>query len=95
MKSWKNEFRRDSNRLEDGDRTMFFRIVWFFHRWWRFCRENDLLENESDEKVENKCVARNLIFTMDVFMFNLVLNSTDEYHEHKKPKELSQTVAIY
>ena len=29
MKSLKNEFRRDSNRLEDGDRTIFFRIVWY------------------------------------------------------------------
>lgn len=92
MKSWKNEFRRDSNRLEDGDRTMFFKIVWFFHRWWRVCRENSL-EEMSEKK--DKSVAQNLIFTMDVFMFNLVLNSTDEYHEHKKPAELTQTVALY
>jgi timeless len=93
MKSWKNEFRRDSNRLEDGDRTMFFKIVWFFHKWWRVCRENGL-EGKS-EATDDKSVAQNLIFTMDVFMFNLVLNSTDEYHEHKKPAELAQTVALY
>ena len=24
------EFQRDSNQLEDGDRSMFFRIVFFF-----------------------------------------------------------------
>ena len=95
MKSWKNEFRRDSNRLEDGDRTMFFKIVWFFHRWWRVCKENGLKGKDDDENKESKSVAQNLIFTMDVFMFNLVLNSTDEYHEHKKPAKLAQTVALY
>lgn len=95
MKSWKNEFRRDSNRLEDGDRTMFFKIVWFFHRWWRVSKENGLKEKDNDESKDSKSVAQNLIFTMDVFMFNLVLNSTDEYHEHKKPEKLAQTVALY
>lgn len=98
MKSWKNEFRRDSNRLEDGDRTMFFKIVWFFHRWWRVSRQNGLEksgETSDTEKNTDKSMAQNLIFTMDVFMFNLVLNATDEYHEHKKPLELAQTVALY
>lgn len=96
MKSWKSEFRRDSNRLEDGDRTMFFRIVWFFHRWSRVGRESgSSAEEKSVESKDGKSIAQNLIFTMDVFMFNLVLNSTDEYHEHKKPAELAQTVALY
>lgn len=39
--------------------------------------------------------AQNLIFTMDVFVFNLVLNSTDEFFEHKKPAALAQTVQLY
>ena len=97
MKSWKNEFRRDSNRLEDGDRTMFFKIVWFFHRWWRVSRQNGLKKSAEieEEKKVDESMAQNLIFTMDVFMFNLVLNATDEYHEHKKPLELAQTVALY
>ncbi len=121
MKSLKNEFRRESNRLEEGDRTMFFRIVWFFHQWWRVGREqqkkkNALEKNETKkeigEKSEEEVVgggvkdaddelssgdssAHNLIFTMDVFMFNLVLNSTDEFYEHKKPAALAQTVALY
>ena len=105
MKSLKNEFRRDSNRLEDGDRTMFFRIVWFFHQWWRVSRkENGDTKKKNDggvnkngvEKDEKsaKSSAQNLIFTMDVFMFNLVFNSTDEFFEHKKPAELAQTVAL-
>lgn len=111
MKSLKNEFRRDSNRLEDGDRTIFFRIVWFFHQWWRISREQKgesdhayLLSagaksNENLEDAENEPVGEssthNMIFTMDVFMFNLVLNSTDEFFEHKKPAALAQTVALY
>lgn len=92
MKSLKNEFRRDSNRLEDGDRTLFFRIVWFFHQWFRVSRRN---ASEKKEGVEEESSAQNLIFTMDVFMFNLVLNSTDEFFEHKKPAELAQTVSLY
>lgn len=110
MKSLKNEFRRDSNRLEDGDRTMFFRIVWFFHQWWRISREQkgelttkDLRSvgatNGDHEDAETESVGEssthNIIFTMDVFMFNLVLNSTDEFFEHKKPAALAQSVALY
>lgn len=92
MKSLKNEFRRDSNRLEDGDRTLFFRIVWFFHQWFRVSRRNALEKKKGSEEGPS---AQNLIFTMDVFMFNLVLNSTDEFFEHKKPAELAQTVSLY
>lgn len=92
MKSLKNEFRRDSNRLEDGDRTLFFRIVWFFHQWFRVSRSNALTKKKGSVKESS---AQNLIFTMDVFMFNLVLNSTDEFFEHKKPAELAQTVSLY
>lgn len=92
MKSLKNEFRRDSNRLEDGDRTMFFRIVWFFHQWFRVSRRN---ASEKNKGADEESSAQNLIFTMDVFMFNLVLNSTDEFFEHKKPAELAQTVSLY
>ena len=32
---------------------------------------------------------------MDVYMFNLIFKSTDEFHEHKKPSALTQTVALY
>lgn len=92
MKSLKNEFRRDSNRLEDGDRTMFFRIVWFFHQWFRVSRRNTVSKKSVED---DESSAQNLIFTMDVFMFNLVLNSTDEFFEHKKPAELAQTVSLY
>merc|ERR1711982_287583 len=35
MKCLKNEFRRDSGRLEEEDKIMFFQIVWFFSQWWR------------------------------------------------------------
>lgn len=118
MKSLKNEFRRESARLEDGDKAAFFRIIWFFHQWWRVGKERRREDAttgkgkvgtvDADGSGEGKkemqritassttdCVTQNLIFTMDVFMFNLVLNSTDEYFEHKKPAALAQTVALY
>ncbi|KAL7554423.1 hypothetical protein ACHAWF_018401 [Thalassiosira exigua] len=103
-KSLKNEFRRESGRLEDGDRAAFFRIVWFFSQWWRVSREQ---EREAEGRTLKKPSegrkpsagepgsAQNLIFTMDVFMFNLVLKSTDDFIEHKKPAALAQSVALY
>lgn len=116
MKNLKDEFRKESHRLEDGDRTLFFRIVWFFHQWWRVRRENDPEAKKKKEKPEKEVKGKkagdgagvedesvdggssatnNIIFTMDVFMFNLVTNSTDEFFEHKKPAALAQTVALY
>ena len=81
MKSLKNEFRRDSHRLESGDKVVFFRIVWFFCQWWRLARPDKSLGQ--------------LIFTMDVFTFNLVLSSTDADHQRKHHSRLAQSVALY
>ena len=80
MKSIKNEFRRDSVRLEEGDTVVFFRIVWFFSQWWRVCRKEGL---------------GHLIFTMDVFSFKLVLSAMDSFVQHKKYPQLAQTTALY
>mmetsp|Transcript_69452 Transcript_69452/g.104791 ORF Transcript_69452/g.104791 Transcript_69452/m.104791 type:complete len:913 (-) Transcript_69452:53-2791(-) len=81
MKSLKNEFRRDSARLEDEDKVVFFRIVWFLNQWWR-----------SSEK--RTCLGQ-LVFTMDVFSFTLVLNATDHFYQHKQYDRLAQAVALY
>ena len=81
MKSLKNEFRRDSHRLEAGDKVVFFRIIWFFSQWWRFSRKKRTLGQ--------------LIFTMDVFTFKLVLSSTDTFYQHKNYARLAQAVALY
>lgn len=81
MKSLKNEFRRDSVRLEESDKVVFFRLVWFFSQWWRLSRRTKTLGQ--------------VIFTMDVFTFNLVLNATDTFHQHKKQARLAQAVALY
>eukprot|EP00980_Cylindrotheca_fusiformis_P017599 scaffold5517_cov135-Cylindrotheca_fusiformis.AAC.29 len=81
MKSLKNEFRRDSVRLEVGDKVIFFRLIWFFCQWSRMSRRN-------------KSIGQ-LIFTMDVFTFNLVLNATDTFYQHKKHAGLAQAVALY
>ena len=80
MKSLKNEFRRDSVRLEESDKVLFFRLVWFLGQWWRPSKKKDLGP---------------LIFTMDVFSFNLVLNAMDHYVERKQPEPLAQAVALY
>jgi len=102
MKSLKNEFRRDSSRLETGDRIMLFRIVWFFTQWWRVAQEQQNKAMLSGKKLlteeefpSDGTAANKLVFTMDVYMFNLIFKSTDEFHEHKKPSALTQTVALY
>jgi len=92
MKSLKNEFRRESNRLEEEDKVIFFRIIWFFSQWWRVTMsESNCTKSQSMLK---KSVGQ-LIFTMDVFTFNLVLVSGDFYLEHKKYKNLAQVVSLY
>ena len=83
MKSLKNEFRRDSVRLEESDKVIFFRIVWFFCQWRRLSRRKT---NEG---------LGQLIFTMDVFAFNLVLNATDTFYQHKNYTRQAQAVALY
>jgi len=99
MKSLKDEFRRETAKLEDGDRSIFFRIIWFFHQWWRVGRErgkeDGVIEKSNGPESTSDGSVQNLLFTMDVFMFNLVLNSTDECFEHKKLGALAQTVALY
>lgn len=88
MKSLKNEFRRDSVRLEGGDKVVLFRIIWFFSQWWRVTGRKESPSND-------KTALGQLIFTMDVFTFNLVLNATDFYQQHKKYLQLAQAVALY
>ena len=87
MKSIKNEFRRDSSRLEEGDKVVFFRIVWFFSQWWRVAGRKAHAHSSN--------ALGQLIFTMDVFTFNLVLNATDTFQQHKKYMQLGQSVALY
>ena len=92
MKSLKNEFRRDSVRLEEGDKVIFFRIVWFFFQWWRTYR---LEGGGKVAETDDKSAVGQLIFTMDVFTFNLVFTSTDVFYDRKKHPDLMQTVALY
>jgi timeless len=84
MKSLKNEFRRDSNRLEDGDLRIFFRIIWFFCQWWRVGLKDSSFDGIGP-----------LIVTMDIFMFKRVVKATDHYYDHKKFFDLAQAVALY
>ena len=100
MKSLKNEFRRDSVRLEDGDKAIFFRIVWFFYQWWRLSQmeAGDGMTRGIDAAMqgeEKKSAVGQLIFTMDVFTFNLVFTSTETFFQHKKHPDLMQAVALY
>ncbi len=91
MKSLKNEFRRDSVRLEDNDRVVFFHIVWFFSQWWRSGGRKSITTNSSDSTKE---VLGQLIFTLDIFTFNMVFNAIDTFHQHKKHRRMVPTVAL-
>jgi timeless len=79
LKSWKNEFRRDSVRLQQDDLVVLMRIVWFFMLWRRVKGKNELGP---------------LLFTMDLFTFNLVLTATDTYTERKKWSALATAIAL-
>jgi len=88
MKSLKNEFRRDSVRLEEGDKVVFFRIVWFLNQWWRVSGKKQL-------SASNTTILGQIIFSMDLFMFNLVLNAIDDFVENKKNAQLAGAVALF
>ncbi|KAL3910148.1 MAG: hypothetical protein SGILL_007808 [Bacillariaceae sp.] len=90
MKSIKNEFRRDSVRLEESDKVVFFKLVWFFAQWWR-----SSYSTRSRSAQDSKEVIGRLIITMDVFTFNLVTTAVETFFVHKKYTRLAQTVALY
>ena len=91
-KCLKNEFRRDSVRLEDGDRVVFFRVVWFFKQWWRAGGRKSMSTTAGEDQGGSN--LGQLIFTMDLFTFKLVLNATDTFQQHKKYARLAQSVAL-
>ena len=91
MKSIKNEFRRDSQRLEEKDKIVFFKLVWFFAQWSR----NSQTSSRRSGKDDTKETVGRLIITMDVFTFNLVLNATETFYQQKKFTRLAQAVALY
>jgi timeless len=93
MKSLKNEFRRDSVRLEESDTLILFRLIWFFSQWWR--ASSSTRATSTSVRDATKEVIGRLIITMDVFTFNLVLNATESFYNHKKHARLAQTVALY
>lgn len=84
MKSLKNDFRRDSSRLEDGDLHIFFRIIWFFCQWWRVVQKDSSVDGIGP-----------LIVTMDIFMFKRLVRASENYLELKKFSELARAVALY
>jgi timeless len=94
MKSIKNEFRRDSQRLEEKDKIVFFKLVWFFSQWSRISSSSSSSSRRTGKNNNEEAVGR-LIITMDVFTFNLVLSATDSFYQQKKYTRLAQTVALY
>jgi timeless len=100
MKSLKNEFRRDSVRLEDGDRVVFFRIAWFFCQWWSASSssarggQTNTTTTSAPTLNDNGLSVGHLVYTMDIYTFNLVLNAADSFMEHKKYPSLAQAVAL-
>ncbi len=91
MKSIKNEFRRDSQRLEEKDKVVFFKLVWFFSQWSRVSSASSrrITNKDSDEAIGR------LIITMDVFTFNLVLTASDSFYQRKQYTRMAPAVALY
>jgi timeless len=107
MKSLKNEFRRDSVRLEDGDKVVFFRIAWFFCQWWsasttssttarggKTNNTNTTTTTSVPTLNDNGLSVGHLVHTMDLYTFNLVFNAADTFMEHKKYPSMAQAVAL-
>ena len=60
-------------------------------------QQSELVVNEKGETIvaEGGSGLGQLIFTMDVFTFNLVLNASTTFITHKNHTSLAQTVALY
>jgi len=79
FKSLKNEFRRDSARLESRDKVLFLKLIAFVNAWRRHA---------------NVPYAP-LVFTLDLFTLQLVLRSIDFYQDHKRYADLSVALETY
>jgi len=108
MKSLKNEFRRDSARLEAHDKIVFFRMIWFFSKWQRTKNTakgskavtsslyvNGGINHEEESSNVSTAKYEQLVVTMDLFTFQLVLQACDTYTLHKKYHDLAQAVSLY
>ncbi|GMI46686.1 hypothetical protein TrCOL_g1634 [Triparma columacea] len=95
MKSLKDEFRRDSNRLEANDKVVFFKVVWFFSVWQRTHLELGGGSSSSSARVSGTAGVGQLLFTLDLFSFNLVTSACETFIAEKKPTALTQAVALY
>ena len=69
MTSLKNEFRRDSARLEQQDKLRYYALVSFFIKW---------------HKTFDPSTIGKLIFTLDAFSFNLVLLTCEHAMDQMK-----------
>jgi timeless len=87
-KSLKNEFRRDSVRLEDGDRVVWLQLVAYWSRLWRG------LKVKPKQKSAFSSSIGPLLFTMDVFSFHLVHNAADTFTQHKEYGKLAYAVSL-
>jgi timeless len=85
-KSLKNEFRRDSVRLEDGDRVVYLQLVTWFSQVWK---------GLGQPRTAQQSRIGPLLFSMDVFSFHLVHNAAETFGEHKEYGKLATTVAVY
>eukprot|EP00977_Amphora_coffeiformis_P017308 scaffold5540_cov181-Amphora_coffeaeformis.AAC.11 len=82
-KSLKNEFRRDSVRLEDGDRVVWLQLVAYWSKYWR-----------ATKPTKKHSSIGPLLFTMDVFSFHLVHNAADTFTQHKEYGKLAHAVSL-
>ena len=89
MKSLKNEFRRDSSRLERDDKVNYFCLVRFFSEWHRVGITKNTVEKDQQETINE------LIFTMDTFSFNLVLYAAESFLDLKQFTSLEKAVSLY
>lgn len=94
MASLKEEFRRDSGRLQPGDELYLFRIIAFCTALHRMHQQLALRRSSSATSPEAARHAtqgagwsadvRNILTTMDIFSFNLIVRAIETYQQEKK-----------
>ncbi|CCI48575.1 unnamed protein product [Albugo candida] len=90
--SLKNEFRRGSSKLVPADRLQYFHFVWFLLTYQR--ERVHYITTEKAEKTSKQANEKAVLATLDMFSFNFVLQSVENYESTKNHTGMCLAVKV-
>nr|CCA27917.1 conserved hypothetical protein [Albugo laibachii Nc14] len=90
--SLKNEFRRGSSKLVPADRMQYFHFVWFLLTYQR--ERVHHLTTDTSENTQKSANEKAALATLDMFSFNFVLQSIENYESTKNHSGMCVAVKL-